>query len=51
MDTFDTVELSKELIDDLRVLADNKNMDIDDYVMNILEEDVLRKITICLASE
>tara|TARA_B100000579_G_C22401952_1_gene652261 strand:+ start:250 stop:417 length:168 start_codon:yes stop_codon:yes gene_type:complete len=51
MDNFDSVELSRELVDDLKVLADVKNIDIDDYITLLLEEEILKEITVSLVSD
>jgi len=51
LDSIDSIELCSEIIDELQSLANLKKVDIDDYVMNVLEEDVLRKICFKLVSD
>ena len=48
---YDSVELDKFLIDELRSIADCKHVQFDDYITFLLEEEILKEITISLVSD
>ena len=47
----DSVELSNELLLELESLAKYHNINIDEYIMLLLEEEILMKITKSLLSD
>ena len=44
------VDLSCELIDEVVELANKQGIDFDDYILRVLEEEVLKNITISMIS-
>ena len=51
MDFYDSIEIDASLLDEIRSLAALRNIDIDDYITLLLEEEILKEITISLVSE
>ena len=47
----DTIEIDSKLLDDIRSLAVLNNIEIDDYITLLLEEEILKEITISLVSD
>ncbi len=46
-----TIEIDSELLDEFRSLAVLNNIEIDDYLTYLLEEEILKEITISLVSD
>ena len=51
MDFNDSIDIDANLLDEIRSLAALKNIEIDDYVTLLLEEEILKEITISLVSD
>ena len=51
MDFCNSIEIDSKLFDEIRSLAASNNIDIDDYVTELLEEEILKEITISLVSD
>ncbi len=51
MDFNDSIDIDANLLDEIRSLAALKNIEIDDYVTLLLEEDILKEITVSLVSD
>ena len=51
MDFDGSIELDSKWLDEIRSLAALHNIEIDDYVSLLLEEEILKEITISLASD
>ena len=51
MDLEATIELDSRLFDEIRSLAALNNIDIEDYITLLLEEEILKEITISLVSD
>ena len=51
MDFEDSIEIDASLLDEIRSLAALKNIEIDDYITLLLEEEVLKEITVSLVSD
>ena len=47
----DTIEIDPMLLDEIRSLAALKNIKIDDYLTLLLEEEILKEITVSLVSD
>tara|TARA_Y100000994_G_scaffold169880_1_gene139877 strand:- start:141 stop:308 length:168 start_codon:yes stop_codon:yes gene_type:complete len=47
----ESIELDAKLLDEIRSLAALKNIDFDDYITHILEEEILKEISISLVSD
>ena len=47
----DSIEIEANLLNEIRSLAALKNIDIDDYVTLLLEEEILKDITVSLVSD
>ncbi len=47
----DAIELDPMLLNEMRSLAALKNIKIDDYVTLLLEEEILKEITVNLVSD
>ena len=45
------VEIDANLLSEIRSLAALKNIEIDDYVTFLLEEEILKEITVSLVSD
>ncbi|ABM75439.1 Hypothetical protein NATL1_08811 [Prochlorococcus marinus str. NATL1A] len=46
-----SIEIDANLFNEIRSLAALKNIDIDDYVTLLLEEEILKEITVSLVSD
>ena len=51
MDFDDSIEIDANLLNEIRSLAALRNIDIDDYITLLLEEEILKEITINLVSD
>ena len=51
MDFDDSIEIDATLLHGIRSLAALKNIEIDDYVTLLIEEEILKEITLCLVSD
>ena len=51
MDFVDSIEIDAKLLDEFRSLAALCNIDIDDYITLLLEEEILKEITVSLVSD
>ena len=51
MDLVDSIDLDSELFDEIRSLASLNNIEIDDYITLLLEEEILKEITLSLISD
>ena len=51
MDFNGSVEIDSRLLDEIRSLAALTNIEIDDYITLLLEEEVLKEITVSLVSD
>ena len=51
MDFDDLIEIDASILNEIRSLATLKKIDIDDYVTLLLEEEILKEITISLVSD
>ena len=51
MDFDDSIEIDASLLNEIRSLATLKKIDIDDYLTFLLEEEILREITVSLVSD
>ena len=51
MDFDDSIEIDASLLNEIRSLATLKNIDIDDYVTLLLEEEILKEITVSFVSD
>ena len=51
MDFDDSFEIDSSLLDEIRSLAALDNIDIDDYITLLLEEEILKDITLSLVSD
>ncbi len=51
MSNDDSIELDVNLLHEIRSLAALKNIDIDDYVTHLIEEEILKEITVSLVSD
>ena len=51
MDFYDSIEIDPKIFDEIRSIAASNNIDIDDYVTELLEEEILKEITISLVSD
>ena len=50
--TFDeTIVVESKLLDEIRTLAFINNFEIDDYISFLLEEEILKEITLSLVSD
>ena len=47
----DTIEIDSKLLDEIRSLAASSNLNIDDYLTHLLEEEILKEITLSLVSD
>ena len=47
----DTIEIDSKLLDGIRMLAVLNNIEIDDYITLLLEEEILKEITLSLVSD
>ena len=51
MDFDDSIDIDSKLLDDLLSLAALSNLDIHDYITLLLEEEILKEITVSLVSD
>ena len=51
MDDVDSIVLDTSLLNDLESMAVCENIDIDDYITLLLEEEILKEITISFVSD
>ncbi len=51
MDIDDSIEIDSRLLEEIRSLAASNNLNIDDYLTHLLEEEILKEITISLVSD
>jgi hypothetical protein len=51
MDFEDSIEIDASLLYEIRSLATLKKIDMDDYVTLLLEEEILREITVSFVSD
>ena len=51
MDFDDSIEIDSRLLDEIRSLAALDNIVIDDYITLLLEEEILKEITLSLVSD
>ncbi len=51
MDFDGSIEIDSRLLDEIRTLAVLNNIEIDDYITLLLEEEILKEITISLVSD
>ena len=51
MDFDGSIDLNSELLDEIRSLAARNNIEIDDYITLLLEEEILKEITLSLVSD
>ena len=51
MDSCDSVVLDALLLDELKSIAAYRNIHIDDYITLLLEEEILKEVTISLVSD
>ncbi len=51
MDFEDSIEIDASLLDEIRSLATLKKIDMDDYLTLLLEEEILKEITVSLVSD
>ena len=51
MDFYDSIEIDASLLNEIRLLATLKKIDIDDYVTLLLEEEILKEITVSFVSD
>jgi len=51
MDSDDSIEIDASLLNEIRSLATLKKIDIDDYVTLLLEEEILKEITVSFVSD
>ena len=51
MDFDDSIEIDASLLNGIRSLATLKKIDIDDYVTLLLEEEILKEITVSFVSD
>ena len=51
MDFDDSIEMDSRLLDETRALAALNNIVIDDYITLLLEEEILKEITLSLVSD
>ena len=47
----ESIEIDSKLLEEIRLHASLKNSDIDDYITLLLEEEILKEITISLVSD
>ena len=47
----DEIEIDPKLLDEMRALAVLNNIEIDDYITILLEEEILKEITVNLISD
>ena len=47
----DSIEIDPSLLDEIQSLATSKKIDIDDYLTLLLEEEILKDITVSLVSD
>ena len=47
----DEIKIDPKLLDEMRALAVLNNIEIDDYITLLLEEEILKEITISLVSD
>ena len=47
----ESIEIDAKLLDEFRSLATLNNIDIDDYLTFLLEEEILKDITVSIVSE
>ena len=46
-----SIEIDASLLDEIRSIATLKKIDMDDYLTLLLEEEILKEITVCLVSD
>ena len=51
MDLDGVVEIDAKLLDEIRSFAALKNIGIEDYLTHLIEEEILKEITVSLVSE
>ena len=51
MEQFDTVDLSNELFNELQDLADLKNIGLDEYILSIIEDEILKELAFNYVSD
>ena len=51
MDFDDSIEIDANLLNEIRSLAALTNVSIDDYITLLLEEEILKEITVSLVSD
>ena len=51
MDVDESIEIDSKLLNEIQSLAAFKNIDIHDYITLLLEEEILKEITISLVSD
>ena len=51
MDYDISIELENSLIFEIQSIADSKNIHIDDYITLLIEEEILKAITVSLVSD
>ena len=51
MDIDGSIEIDSRLLDEIRSLAASNDLNIDDYLTRLLEEEILKEITISLVSD
>ena len=51
MDFDGSIEIDSFLLDEIRSLAALSNIEIDDYITLLLEEEILKEITVSLVSD
>ena len=51
MEIVDSIDIDCTLCDEIQSLADLNNMEIEDYITFLLEEEILRAMTVSLVSD
>ncbi len=51
MDFDDSIEIDANLLNEMRSMADLKNIDIHDYVTLLIEEEILKEITVSYVTD
>ena len=51
MGSVDTIEIDSRLLDEIRSFAASSNIDIDEYITFLLEEEILKEVTLSLVSD